>query len=249
MALPLRIAMWSGPRNISTALMRSWENRPDTVVCDEPLYAHYLEYSGVDHPGADEVVARSVTSWRKAVAFLTGPFPEREDGVEPTIFYQKHMAHHLVPVIGSDWLEGFAHALLIRDPREMLLSLAKITPEIRIEETGLPQQVQLFEAIERETGLAPPVIDARDVLENPRGMLQKLCEAFDVPFLEEMLSWPPGPRSTDGIWAKYWYADVEQSTGFAAWTPREGELSPALEEILEQCREPYERLHAERITV
>src|SRR5947209_4606497 len=155
---PLRIAMWSGPRNISTALMRSWGQRPDTAVVDEPLYAHYLRCTGLDHPGADEVIACHEPDWRKAVEALVGDVPGGK-----AIYYQKHMAHHLLPQIERDWFGAVTHAFLIRNPREMLASLARILPEPTAEATGLPQQVEIFEWVRTRTGRTPPVVDARDV--------------------------------------------------------------------------------------
>ncbi|HEX6984335.1 MAG TPA: hypothetical protein VF170_03110, partial [Planctomycetaceae bacterium] len=145
MAAPLRLAVWSGPRNISTAMMRSWGNRSDTVVVDEPLYAHYLKVTRLPHPGADEVLAHHESDWRKVAEFLTGPVPGGK-----RIFYQKHMAHHLLPEIGRDWLSRLTHVFLIRDPKEMLTSLMKVLPEPRVEDTGLPQQVELFERVRDE---------------------------------------------------------------------------------------------------
>lgn len=241
---PVRIAMWSGPRNISTALMRSWGNRPDTFVCDEPFYAHYLRETGVGHPGAEEVLASQENDWRKVADWLTGEVPEGK-----TIFYQKHMAHHLLPHMAGDWLLRLSNALLIRDPREMLTSLLKVTPDASVADTGLLQQWELFEKLREEKGQAPPVIDSRDVLENPRGILEKLCEALGVPFLEEMLSWPPGRRATDGVWAKYWYEAVEQSTGFSPYRPKADEVPPGKTDIYEACERYYKKLYAHRITV
>ena len=149
--MPLRIAMWSGPRNISTALLRSWGNRPDTAVCDEPLYAHYLQQTGLDHPGAAEVIAHHEPDWRKAVAGLVGAVP----GGKP-IFYQKHMAHHLLPQVGRDWLGRLTHAFLIRDPRAMLPSLDKVFPNPGLADTGLPQQREIFALVPRSRPTCPP---------------------------------------------------------------------------------------------
>ena len=132
---PRHIAMWSGPRNISTAMLRSWGNRQDTFVCDEPLYAHYLEQTGLDHPGAREVIEHHETDWRKVVRWLTGPVPEGR-----RLFYQKHMAHHLLPDIGREWLTDLTHCFLIREPREMLTSLIRKTTQPTLEDTRLPQQ-------------------------------------------------------------------------------------------------------------
>jgi hypothetical protein len=242
MGQPLRLAMWSGPRNISTAMMRSFGSRADTVVCDEPLYAHYLASTSVDHPGRDEIVAHGEADWRRVAAALTGPVPGAA-----AVFYQKHMAHHLLPHVERGWLEALEHAFLIRDPREMLLSLARVTPDPTLEDTGLPQQLELFESVRARTGRTPPVIDARDVLEDPQGLLRRLCAAVGLAFDPAMLRWEPGPRPTDGIWARHWYAEVERSTGFAPWRAREGRPEGALADVLEQCQEPYRTLHRQRL--
>ena len=242
MSEPLRIAMWSGPRNISTALMRAWGNRPDTAVCDEPLYAHYLQATGLDHPGAAEVIAHHEPDWRKAVAALLGPVPGGK-----AIYYQKHMAHHLLPHIERDWLGHLTHAFLIRDPREMLVSLAKVLPQPTTEATGLPQQVEIFEWVRSRTGAIPPVVDARDVLLDPRRVLSLLCERLGVEFSEAMLSWPPGRRDTDGIWAKYWYDNVEKTTSFQPYVPRQEPVPEHLQGLLEQCLTHYEALHRHRL--
>lgn len=239
----LRVAMWSGPRNISTALLRSWGNRPDTFVCDEPLYAHYLHQTGLDHPGADEVIASQDTDWRKVVAWLTGPVPDGKP-----IFYQKHMAHHLLPDVGRDWLGRVSNCFLIRDPREMLTSLLKILPNPTLADTGYPQQVEILDWVQQRSGTTPPVLDARDVLADPRGQLELLCAALGVPFTEAMLSWPAGRRATDGVWAKHWYDAVERSTGFQPYTPKEEKVPPAFRDLCDQCVALYERLHACRLT-
>lgn len=234
--------MWSGPRNISTALLRSWGNRPDTAVCDEPLYAYYLKATGLDHPGADEVIAVHEPDWRKAVAALLGEIPGGK-----AIFYQKHMTHHLLPEIGREWFGGLTHAFLIREPVEMITSLAKILPSPDADATGLPQQVELFEWVKSQTGQTPPVIDSRDVLEDPRGTLGLLCEALGVPFLEEMLSWPPGRRETDGVWAKHWYANVEKSTSFQPYRAKDEPVPEHLKGLVDVCLGHYETLRAHRL--
>ena len=239
----VRVAMWSGPRNISTAMMRSWGNRPDTFVCDEPLYAHYLQQTGLDHPDAAEVMKHHETDWRKVVDWLVGPVPEGR-----TVFYQKHMAHHLLPHIERDWLDDLKHVFLIREPREMLTSYLKRRPEMTLEETGLPQQVEIFERTRERDGRVPPVIDARDVLENPTGLLGPLCAALDLPFREAMLSWPAGRRETDGVWAKHWYDTVERSTAFQPYRPKPDPVPTGFEELHERCLQPYRRLHAHRLT-
>lgn len=234
--------MWSGPRNISTAMMRSWGNRPDTFVCDEPLYAHYLLSTGLSHPGADEVIARHETDWRRVVAWLTGPVPEGR-----TIFYQKQMTHHLLPEIDRGWLDELRHAFLIRDPGPMLASLASVYPHPTLDDTGLPQQVEIFERVRRTTGNLPPIVDAREVLADPERMLRKLCAALGVEFTPRMLSWAPGPRATDGVWAKHWYDAVVKTTGFLPAAPRERPAPPGMDDLLRECREPFELLYRHRL--
>jgi hypothetical protein len=239
---PLRIAMWSGPRNISTALMRSWGNRLDTYVCDEPFYAHYLAETGKNHPGVDEVLASQERDWRRVVPWLTGPVPEGR-----AIFYQKHMAHHLLPGMDRGWLDEVVNCFLIREPREMLTSLARKLDDPVLEDTGLPQQVEIFEQVRERTGRAAAVVDARDVLADPERVLGLLCEAVGVGFTRDMLSWPPGRRETDGVWAKYWYENVEASTGFAPPRPKPDRVCERLEELCDRCLGYYRLLAAHRL--
>jgi len=195
--------------------MRSFGSRDDCVVCDEPLYAHYLQQTGLPHPGADEVIAQHETDWREVANWLTGPLPD-----SPAVFYQKHMAHHLLPGIERGWLDSLEHVFLIREPGAMLTSLLAVTPQAELPDTGLPQQVELFERVCQDRGSAPPVIDSRDLLEAPEAMLRALCEAVGIPFDPAMLRWERGPRPTDGCWAPHWYASVEASTGFHPYRPK-----------------------------
>jgi hypothetical protein len=224
--------MWSGPRNLSTALMRAWENRPDTAVVDEPLYAFYLAKTGLDHPGRAEVLRAQPTDWKAVAEALTGLVPEGKP-----LFYQKHMAHHLLPEVDRAWLDdpSFRHAFLLREPRAMLASLARVIPHPRVQDTGLPQQVELFRRFAERAGTPPPVVDARDVLEDPEGLLRALCAALGVPFDSAMLHWPPGRRATDGVWAKHWYASVERSTGFDPPRAETAELPAHLLSVLAEC--------------
>jgi hypothetical protein len=235
--------MWSGPRNVSTAFMRSWENRPDTMVVDEPFYAHYLLATGIDHPGRDEVLAHQETDWRRVVESLLAPLPP---GV--TVFYQKQMSHHLLPHMGREWLESVTHAFLIRDPAPMLASLDEKLGKFDLGATGLPQQVEIFDQVRLTTGHVPPVVDAADLLAAPGPMLRALCAALGIPFSDRMLSWPAGRRATDGVWAKHWYDRVERSTGFE---PAEAAVVPQLHgrlaELEAQCRPLYGHLHAHRL--
>ncbi len=234
--------MWSGPRNISTALMRAWGSRADTAVVDEPFYAHYLQATGLAHPGRAEILRSQPTDWRAVADVLIGPVPDGK-----AIYYQKHMAHHLLPEMVGPWLDGLRHAFLVREPTAMLISLLKVIPDPRPEDTGLPQQWALFEHVREQTGTVPPVIDARDVLEDPPGRLAALCESLGVPYDPAMLAWPPGPRATDGVWAKHWYAAVEASTGFAPTTLKPAHLPPRLRPVLAECERFYEKLLPHRL--
>ena len=239
---PVRVAMWSGPRNLSTALMRSWGARPDTAVSDEPLYAAYLAATGLDHPGRADVLASQPTDWRTVAVRLAGPAPGGA-----AVWYQKHMAHHLLPETGRDWLDGgFRHAFLIRDPAAMLVSLDRVTPDPTLADTGLPQQVELFERV-RQRGAAPPVIDSADVLRDPPGVLRALCAALAVPFDAAMLTWAPGPRDTDGAWAPHWYGSVNASTGFGPPRAEAPAVPDRLRPVLAACRPLYDRLAVERL--
>jgi hypothetical protein len=236
------VAMWSGPRNISTALMRSFGARPDTLVVDEPLYAHYLAVTGTDHPGRAAVLASQPTRWEEVAAALTGPLP---DGIG--VYYQKHMAHHLLPEVGRDWLERLEHAFLIREPRAMLASLAQVRPTPALEETGLPQQVQLLGELRERNGRIPPIVDASELLADPEAMLRALCREIGLAFDPAMLSWEPGPRATDGCWAPHWYANAMRSTGFTPFPSQRASLPDRLEELCRACDELYAELHALRL--
>ena len=234
--------MWSGPRNISTAMLRAWGNRPDTAVVDEPFYAFYLKRTHADHPGADEVIATGETDWRMIVQQLTGAVPGGR-----RIFYQKHMTHHLLPAVGRDWLRHVTNCFLIRDPAEVIASYMKKNHEPTLEDLGFIQQAEIFAFVEAQTGRTPPIVDARDVQENPARTLGLLCEAVGVEFIQAMLSWPPGLRETDGIWAKHWYAEVEKSTGFQPPRPHRTEVPQRLVPVYERCLEIYKRLHEQRL--
>jgi hypothetical protein len=238
-AEPIRIAMWSGPRNISTAMMRSFENRPDTAVVDEPFYAAYLAATGVNHPMRDEVIASQPTDWRAVVNSLLGAMPKGR-----AIFYQKHMTHHMLEGFGRDWARSCRNAFLVRRPEDVLASYANVRDEASLEAIGLPQQREIFAAASDWLGRPPPVIDTQDVLSDPRGLLTALCQALDIPFTERMLSWPAGRRDSDGVWAPAWYASVERSTAFASAHPpvRFEDLRDDLKPIAEKARPIYEDL-------
>lgn len=241
---PLRIAMWSGPRNISTAMMRAWENREDCAVSDEPLYSAYLAATGLDHPGREDVIAAGETDWRRVADALLGPVP----GDKP-VWYQKHMNHHLLPDMDADWVLGLRNILLIRDPSEVVASYLKSRATVTPDDIGLPQQGQLFDLLHARLGEIPLVIDAGDFLRAPEAHLRALCQRLGIAFTPPMLAWPAGPRDSDGVWAPYWYDAVRRSTGFEPWRPREDTLSGDALAVAEACRPVYERLRRHRMVV
>lgn len=234
--------MWSGPRNISTAMMRAWDNRNDSIVCDEPLYAYFLKETGKPHPMAAKIIEKHESDKNRLTTWLTGPLPEGK-----RVFYQKHMTHHLIPSMGSDWTVGVTNCFLIRKPSEMLTSYLKKMPGAELEDTGYPQQVEIFERVRSTTGETPLVIDSKDFLLHPRGMLSKMCDALDLDFQESMLSWEPGFRDTDGVWASHWYTEIPTSTGFRPYKPKNEPVPEEYRAVHEKCEELYLRLYEHRL--
>ena len=240
--MTVRLAMWSGPRNISTAMMRSWENRSDTFVVDEPFYSHYLLKTGLAHPGRELILEAHDSDPDRVASGLVGPVP----GGAP-IFYQKHMAHHMLPDMDRSWIASVTNAFLIRDPRSMVASLHARTPNPTLQDTGLPQQRALFDRVHAETGHVPPVLDAHDVLSDPRTTLGRLCDSIGVGFDESMLAWPPGPRDSDGAWSTWWYDSVNASSCFSPPRDTEADVPASLEPLVARCLEEYEHLHCHRL--
>jgi hypothetical protein len=237
-AAGVRVAMWSGPRNLSTALMRAFENRPDTVVVDEPFYAVYLHRTGLDHPGRDEVLASQPTDPAEVVRRLQAPLA---DGVR--VHYAKHMTHHLDAVEDLAWTSGFRNVLLVRDPAEVVASYVRSRQSCEPADIGLLQQERLLDTWTDP----PPVLDAGDFLRDPEGHLRWLCDWLGIDFTPAMLAWPAGPRPSDGVWAPHWYDAVHRSTGFEPWRPREVALTPHDAAVADACRPAYDRLHALRV--
>ena len=233
--------MWSGPRNISTALMRSFENRPDCVVSDEPFYSHYLHKTGIDHPMRDEVIESGNTDWDSIALELTGPIPKGK-----LIWYQKHMAQHNLPGCDLGWVQKLTNCILIRHPKDVMLSYLEKYEIDSEDQLGYNQQLDLFKLL---TDLDIPllVIDAADILINPEVMLRLICEKLGIPFFKEMLSWPAGIRANDGIWGKHWYGSVEVSTGFQPYIQKSGNLQPEYQDMYYACLESYKELYSHRI--
>ncbi|MEM7422335.1 MAG: HAD family hydrolase [Pseudomonadota bacterium] len=232
--MTVRIAMWSGPRNISTAMMRSWDTRGDCTVVDEPFYAAYLAATGLDHPMRTEILASQQTDW-SAVSDACAR------GGDAPITYQKHMCQHMIPDAPLDWMASARHAFLIRPPGEVAVSFGEKWDGFGPEDLGFRRQAELFERAAALAGKPPPVVEARDVLTDPEGMLRALCAALDVPLDPAMLSWAPGRRETDGVWATHWYGAVERSTGFGAPRPA-APVPQELQDIVGACQPHYQQM-------
>ena len=230
----LKLSVWSGPRNVSTALMYAFRQRPDTLVVDEPLYGHYLDVTRADHPGDDEVLATMDTDGGRVVReVLLGP-------CERPVHFFKNMAHHLEG-LDRGFLGGLTNVLLTRDPAEMLPSLARQLPNPSLRDTGLLYQTEILDHVLGE-GLEPVVLDAKQLLLDPPGVLRSACDRLGIPFHESMLRWPAGPKPEDGVWAKHWYANVHASTGFSPYRPRTAAFPARLRPLLEESLPLYERL-------
>jgi hypothetical protein len=244
-AMPIRIAMWSGPRNISTAMMRSWESRADTAVVDEPFYAAYLTATGMVHPMQREVLASQSSDWSEVIKNEL----QNELLAGQSIQYQKHMTQHMVTDLDHDWFSSLRHAFLIRSPEQVVASYGVKRESITADDIGFAKQKELYDKVVELSGQKPPVIDARDVLTNPASALQKLCDALGVAFDQNMLSWSAGPRESDGVWAAHWYHNVEKSTGFAPYQAKQIKLSKQQQWVADQSRPYYQEMFKERIVV
>ena len=229
------IAMWSGPRNISTAMMYSFAARNDCVCVDEPFYGAYLKATGLKHPMADEIISDMECDPAKVAAACCAP---------SRLAYQKHMTHHMLPQFDRSFIRSLNNAFLIRSPEKVLASYAKKHDEISLHAIGFVEQAEIFDSVAQHLGHAPPVVDGDVHLANPRKSLQKLCHALGIPFREAMLGWPQGPKSCDGIWAKHWYNAAWASTGFGAATSEPAALPDHLARIAEQAQPHYEKLKA-----
>ncbi len=241
-AEPKRIAMWSGPRNISTAMMRAFEARGDCAVTDEPFYAAYLSRTGLDHPMREEVIASQSRDPEAVAAALLGPVPEGKP-----IWFQKHMTLHMLDAFRLGWMAHVTNAFLVREPKSVLASYAAKRAHVTLADVGFVQQHELFDRAADQIGKPPPVVDAADVLADPGSVLEKLCQALGVAYTEAMLHWPAGRRATDGVWAPAWYHSVELSTGFAGPRDPPAPLPPHLQEIADMAMPHYEALAVHRL--
>jgi len=237
------IAMWSGPRNISTALMRSFENRPDSFVSDEPFYAYYLNQTNLNHPMKNEIITQYDTNYNNIVKYLKNEIPETKK-----IWYQKHMAHHILDFEKLDWIENFKNCILLRHPKEVILSYSKKQRIQDIEQLGFSQLFTIYKKI-LDFGKKPLVIDSKDILNYPEKTLYKLCEKLNIPFYSTMVRWPKGIRNTDGLWGKYWYKNVELSTGFKSYKKNINQIKSEYKNIYNECINYYDYLYNNKIKI
>lgn len=229
-----RICLWSSPRNISTAMMYAFSQRPDTCVVDEPLYARYLEITGSDHPGIEEIIQSQSTDETilKEDMLL-------KDYEKPIVFF-KQMTHHLLGM-NMDFLDQVSHIIFIRNPRQIISSYAQVRPEVNMDDIGIAKQWELYNQIVN-SGNLPVVLDSNEILKSPEKVLRKLCDTLEITYYPNMLSWPSGPKKEDGVWAKYWYANVHKSTGFEKQLSSERPLPEYLEPLYEESKKYYDQL-------
>ena len=239
---PLRIAMWSGPRNISTALMRAWGNRSDCSVWDEPLYGYYLSRTDLPHPGKEEIIAAQGTDWRSIVARCAGNPPDQKQ-----VFYQKHMTLHLLPEIDRQWLSCLTNCFLIREPEPVIASYSVVRDDLTLDDIGFVQQAELFDYVTRTSGEIPLVIDSKEFLLAPEPMLRGICHRVGLEFEISMMSWPAGPRESDGVWGRHWYESVWNSSGFSAYREKTLSLGSGQQSIADQARPYYDKLFKHRL--
>jgi Sulfotransferase domain len=229
------LAMWSGPRNISTAMMYAFGNRPDCEAWDEPFYGFSLATKGNDHPMRDEIISSMETDWHKLTVKCTTP------SAKP-LLYQKHMTHHMLDGHDRSFILQLSNAFLIRKPESVLASYTQKWADVDLDAIGFRQQAEIFDLVAQHLGKAPPVVDSEDILTDPRGTLQRLCAACEIQFDEAMLHWPKGPKSFDGVWAPHWYNAAWASTGFAPQPTKSVTLPAALQVIAEQAQPFYTQL-------
>jgi hypothetical protein len=235
--------MWSGPRNISTAMMRSWQSRQDTQVIDEPFYAFYLSQTQSPHPGFDEILASQSSDYQQLARQLS------QGNCISAVQYQKHMTHHMLQQVDLSWTQSLRHCFLIRDPVQVVNSYTHSRGQCSAIDIGIIRQAELYQQISQISAQNIPIIDSNDVLKDPKGILTKLCERLEIPYADTMLKWATGARSSDGIWAKHWYASVEQSTGFSPFAAKAIHLNEQQQQVVNQVQPYYQQLYKNRITL
>jgi hypothetical protein len=233
----MRIAMWSGPRNLSTALMYSFAARGDCAVVDEPFYGAYLAATGIDHPMREAVIASQSSDADEVAAQCLGSIPQSQ-----SLFYQKHMTMHMIPAFDRGFIKDLTNVFLIRHPARVIASYARKREAPTLADIGFVQQAELFDQVAQMTGAAPLVVDSSDIRRTPRETLARLCAALHIPFTEAMLTWPAGPKPYDGIWAPHWYDEVWKSTGFGGAEGDLPQLSVEFQALCDSAVVSYEKI-------
>jgi Sulfotransferase domain len=234
--------MWSGPRNLSTAMMYAFAARGDTVVWDEPFYAAYLDATGISHPMRDDIIAAHEIDPERIAAICKGPVPQHQ-----RLFYQKHMTLHMIDGFDRRWMRACTNVFLIRHPARVVASYAKKREGATFDDIGFVQQAQLFDEVAGWSGNTPIVIDSDDIRADPDGLLRKLCAGLGIEFLRKMLRWPAGGNDADGVWAPHWYAAVHRSTGFEGAEGPLPALGGAYADLAAQALPHYQRLAAHKL--
>lgn len=234
---PKRIAMWSGPRNLSTAMLYAFSARGDCAVWDEPFYAAYLEATGINHPMRDEIISAHEPDPDRIAATCKGPVPQGQ-----SLFYQKHMTLHMIPEFDRRWMRACQNVFLIRHPARVIASYAKKRQGTTLADIGFVQQGELFDEVAGWSGVQPVVIDSDDIRADPEGMLRKLCHACGITFTRKMLHWPAGGNEADGIWASHWYGAVHRSTGFDSAEGPLPDLGGVYADLMAAALPHYKRL-------
>ncbi|MEL7257861.1 MAG: HAD family hydrolase [Pseudomonadota bacterium] len=238
----MRIAMWSGPRNLSTAMMYAFASRPDTSVIDEPFYSAYLKATGLKHPMADEILASQPVDPNTVVDTLLGRIPNGQ-----SVFYQKHMTQHMIDGMPRGWMTSVKNVFLIRHPARVVASFSAKYENPTVDDLGFTQQLELFRQV-ADLGERPLVVDSTDIRHDPETMLRLLCNSLGLSWTPAMLSWKSGGHPADGVWAKHWYGGVHASTGFAKAEGALPQLSVDKRALVDQVMPAYEELRSYKIS-
>jgi hypothetical protein len=238
----MHLAVWSGPRNLSTALMYSFAARGDCAVWDEPFYAAYLAATGIDHPLRDDVIASGECDPQKVARACIGPIP----GGAP-LFYEKHMTLHMIPTFDRSFMRECVNVFLIRHPARVVASYSRQRASVTLDDIGFTQQADIFDEVAAFNGQAPVVVDSSDIRADPGGVLTRLCSAVGIEYTERMTRWPAGGHPSDGVWAPHWYEAVHRSTGFESAEGPLPILTADAAELVALAMPSYERLRARAI--
>lgn len=239
-----RLLMWSGPRNLSTAMMYAFAQRSDCAVWDEPFYAAYLAATGLTHPMGDAIVAAGDSAPKDVIAKCLDAAP-----MGKPLFYQKHMTQHMIPSVPRDWILDQTNVFLIRHPARVLASYAAKRDNPTLDDIGFTQQAALIDLVTAETGQPPLIVDSADIRDDPHGMLSKICAAVGIAFDPKMLSWPKGGNAQDGVWAPHWYGAVWNSTGFAGPEGPLPKITPELAGVYADAKRLYDKMSEMKMTV